>query len=170
MTRSRPARLLPTTVVPLLSSVPYGHPEVLRLTQCLHAEQLALYGFADEPDDTPAGHFAPPRGLFVIARLDGCSRAVACGGWRLIAPDTAEIKRMYVQPEARGLSLGRRILQHLETAAQATGVTKFLLETGNQNHAALSLYTACGYSPTPSYAPGRNPAVNRALAKTTKQR
>ncbi|GAA2668376.1 MULTISPECIES: hypothetical protein [Actinosynnema] len=41
-----------------------------------------------------------------------------------------------------------------------------LLETGMRNQAALALYRATGYRLVPSYVPGRDPQVNRALAKS----
>ncbi|WP_063857013.1 MULTISPECIES: GNAT family N-acetyltransferase [unclassified Kitasatospora] len=149
-----------------LAVVPYNGPEARPLTQALHAEQIATYGFAEDPDDTPADHFNPPNGVFVIARLRGRQAAVGCGGCRLIAPDTAEIKRMYVHPDARGLSLGSRILELLEQEARTLGAARILLETGNRNAAALSLYEKFNYRPIPPYVPGRQPSVNRAMAKT----
>jgi GNAT superfamily N-acetyltransferase len=153
---------LPT---PLLTSVPYSHPDARRLTRALHQEQMALYGFADDPEETPEDAFHPAHGLFVIARYDGISGAVGCGGWRLLAPCTAEIKRMYVATAARGRGLGRRILGHLERQAAGLGITRFILETGARNEAALALYQASGYQLTASYVPGRNPEVNRAMIK-----
>ncbi|MGP4114000.1 GNAT family N-acetyltransferase [Streptomyces sp. 4N509B] len=149
--------------VPLLTPVPYSHPDARRLTRTLHQEQVALYGFADDPDETPECDFDPANGLFVIAHFD--SVAVGCGGWRLVAPHTAEIKRMYVATAARGRGLGRHILDHLEQQAGSRGVSRFVLETGARNEAALALYRASGYRLTSPYVPGRNPEVNRAMIK-----
>ncbi|MEO3976822.1 GNAT family N-acetyltransferase [Streptomyces sp. CAU 1734] len=150
---------------PHLSVVPYDHPDAHRLMRQLHAEQISLYGYADDPSDTPAAEFAPPRGLFLLARIHPATEPVACGGWHLIDSRTAEIKRMYVQPEARGLSLGQHLLTRLEHDARHSGTTRILLETGVSNTAALALYHSAGYSPVPSYRKGRNPSVNRALHK-----
>lgn len=72
---------------------------------------------------------------------------------------------MYVRPEARGRSLGRRILQLLEDDARVCGLDHMQLETGVLNRAALALYRAHGYVPVPPYRPGRNPEINRALRK-----
>ncbi|MCM2431068.1 GNAT family N-acetyltransferase [Streptomyces sp. RKAG337] len=150
-----------------LVAVPYDHPEARRLIQCLYAEQLALYGFADDPLAGVVEEFTPPYGLFVLGFLDGSSRAVGCGGWRSLDPQTAEVKKMFVQPKARGASLGRRILELLEQHAAGSGATRLVLETGHRNQAALALYRRCGYEPLPPYVPGRNPRVNRALVKQT---
>ncbi|MGX1759387.1 GNAT family N-acetyltransferase [Streptomyces lydicus] len=154
------------TGTPSLTVASYGDPEARRLTRALHAEQVAVYGFADDPDDTPASHFALPQGLFVIARCDDLPEAVGCGGWRLLAPGTAEIKRMYVTQAGRGRGIGRRILEHLESQAVSRGVIRMVLETGVRNGAALALYRSCGYQPCPSYVPGRDSRVNRAMAKS----
>lgn len=66
---------------------------------------MALYGFADDPSATP------PDGLFLLARTANREPA-GCGGWRRLDEQTAEIKRMYLRPATRGLSLGRRILPY----------------------------------------------------------
>ncbi|MFC5204127.1 GNAT family N-acetyltransferase [Streptomyces kaempferi] len=105
----------------LLREVSYGHPDARRLTQALYREQVAAYGFGDDPADTPVAHFDPPHGLFLIAHRDGV--AVGCGGIRLLDANTAEIKRMYVAQTARGQGLGRHILQSLE-AKQPPGVPR----------------------------------------------
>ncbi|MFE4512686.1 GNAT family N-acetyltransferase [Kitasatospora sp. NPDC056783] len=148
-----------------LTAVPYGTADARALTQALHQEQLATYGSADDPQSTEGAEFDAPHGQFLIARL-GDGPALACGGWRTLSPATAEIKRMYVAPPARGQGLGRRILAALEQDLLGRGHTEVLLETGVRNVAALALYTACGYTPVPSYVPGRNPDINRALMKT----
>ncbi|BAJ26413.1 MULTISPECIES: GNAT family N-acetyltransferase [Kitasatospora] len=155
----------PAVTAAALSTVPYDHPEAQRLTSALHAEQLALYGFADDPRAADPAHFVPPNGLFLIAHADGHDEALGCGGWHLVAPGTVEIKRMYVSPVARGLAIGSAILRGLEQQARGIGARRAILETGSRNLAALALYAHLGYQPIPSYAPGRDPLVNRALAK-----
>jgi ribosomal protein S18 acetylase RimI-like enzyme len=72
---------------------------------------------------------------------------------------------MYANPDARGHGYGHRVLQHLERSAAEAGITRILLETGRDNTDALTLYTRSGYQPIAPYAPGRNPVINRALAK-----
>ncbi|MFD4610025.1 hypothetical protein ACFWOT_18380 [Streptomyces sp. NPDC058440] len=52
-----------------------------RPTQALHAEQLGLYGFADDPDSTPEADFDLSQGLFLIARIG--DDLVGRGGVRL---------------------------------------------------------------------------------------
>ncbi|MCT2588385.1 GNAT family N-acetyltransferase [Streptomyces sp. N2-109] len=144
--------------------ISYDAPQTQELLLRLHDEQTQLYGFADHPADNPAHHFAPPHGLFLIAH-DRTTGPVACGGWRLVVPQTAEIKGMYVAPAARGQTLGRTVLRHLETDAQLRDVTRIQLERGAANLVALALYRSHGYTPVPSYRTGRDPRINRAFSK-----
>ncbi|MFD7919661.1 GNAT family N-acetyltransferase [Streptomyces sp. NPDC059740] len=151
-------------LTPSVSAVPYDHPDARRLTQALRAEQLGLYGFADDPDTTPEADFDPPHGLFLIARIG--DDPVGCAGVRLLDDHTAEIKRMYVSGEARGHGIGRRLLEHLEQHAVRCGARRIMLETGRRNTAALALYHRTGYVPCPPYVPGRDHAINRAMTKS----
>jgi hypothetical protein len=104
----------------------------------LSAELSALY------DDEDSGALIPPgvpgpRGAFVVAWLDGVP--VGCGAIRPArAPNTAEVKRMYVRPAARGKGISRQILQKLETLAVGFGYTTIILETGVGQPAAIGLY------------------------------
>ncbi|MEV6421593.1 GNAT family N-acetyltransferase [Streptomyces sp. NPDC051662] len=147
-----------------MTPAPYDDPVVQELLLGLHGEQRSMYGFADDPADTPVSQFVPPRGSFLLVQ-DEEGNALGCGGWWFLDAQTAEIKRMYVRPEARAQSLGREILLHLEAGAKLRGATSTQLETGVANTAALALYRAQGYMPITSYRPDRNPDVNRALRK-----
>jgi len=42
----------------------------------------------------------------------------------VLDPATAEVKRMYVEPDLRGKRLGRALLDQLEIAARALGVRR----------------------------------------------
>jgi putative acetyltransferase len=74
-------------------------------------------------------------------------RAVGCGAFRVIddQPRTAEIKRMYVAPSARGRKIGAALLSDLERRAMDLGVDRFVLETGPRQPEALHLYSRAGY-------------------------
>jgi putative acetyltransferase len=83
-----------------------------------------------------------PGVTFLTAVIDG--QAVGCGAY-VNRGDYAEIKRMYVMPEYRGLKIGCRLLQELETKAGAAGFKILRLETGVRQPAALRLYEKAGY-------------------------
>ena len=84
-------------------------------------EDLAeRYGGRDAFHPDPES-LAPPAGVFVLARLDGV--AVGCGGFRRFADGVAEIKRMYVVPEARRRGVATALLADLETRALGRSAT-----------------------------------------------
>ena len=57
-------------------------------------------------------------------------RAVGCGGFVRLPDGAAEIKRLFVEPGARGRGVGALLIQAIECAAAKEGVTTLLLETG----------------------------------------
>jgi len=81
---------------------------------------------------------------FVVGRRGGV--CVACGAVILAGAGTAEIKRMWVEPHARGSGFGRRILAAIETLARDEGVTLLRLETGIYQVEAIDLYRSAGFS------------------------
>ncbi|HLY15355.1 MAG TPA: GNAT family N-acetyltransferase [Candidatus Limnocylindrales bacterium] len=92
---------------------------------------------------------SPPAGLFLIARLDG--RPVGCGALKFHPGAPAELKRMWVAPDARGLGLGRRILSELEGQARAVGVEVLHLETNKTLVEAIALYRRSGFVEVPAF-------------------
>ena len=87
--------------------------------------------------------YSPPMGAFLIARRSLV--AVGCGAVRTFAPGIAEIKRMWVSPEARGLGLGRRLLHELEKCARNLKLHTVRLDTNETLNEAIRLYRAAGY-------------------------
>jgi DNA-binding MarR family transcriptional regulator/GNAT superfamily N-acetyltransferase len=90
-----------------------------------------------------AHELAPPAGLLLIARLR--EEPVGCGALKLHANAPGEIKRMWVARRARGLGLGRRLLQELERHAREMGVATLHLETNKTLNEAINLYRESGY-------------------------
>lgn len=84
-----------------------------------------------------------PAGLFLLAALHG--EPVGCGALKFHPGAPAEIKRMWVASEVRGLGLGRRLLAELEARAAARGVRALRLETNRALAEAISLYRSAGY-------------------------
>jgi putative acetyltransferase len=70
--------------------------------------------------------------------------AVGCGAFRQYT-NYVEIKRVWVDPAARGLGLSRKIMTHLEQEAVQRGQRFARLETGISQPEALGLYRAIGY-------------------------
>jgi DNA-binding MarR family transcriptional regulator len=98
---------------------------------------------ADAPELTP------PAGALMLARLQG--RAVGCGALKLHAGAPAELKRMWIASEARGLGLGRRLLLELERYAREAGADVVRLETNGTLQEAIALYRSSGYQEVPAF-------------------
>lgn len=90
-----------------------------------------------------AEEITEPAGLLLLAWLHG--RAVGCGALKFHGSEPAELKRMWVDPSARGLGLGRRILSELEERARRRGVGTVRLETNRALAEAIQLYRSAGY-------------------------
>jgi len=84
-----------------------------------------------------------PAGFLLIARIRG--RAIGCVGLKRHGDAPAEMKRMWVAREARGLGVGRRLLAEVEDRARAAGATVMHLETNGTLKEAIDLYRRNGY-------------------------
>jgi GNAT superfamily N-acetyltransferase len=91
--------------------------------------------------------FARDDVLLLVARSDAGD---ALGMAALNIP-TAELKRMFVSPAARGTGLGRALLEAVESAARAHGIQSLRLETGEPQVAAIALYERAGYVRIPPF-------------------
>jgi len=100
---------------------------------------------------------------FFIARHDG--EAVGCGGVQLFGREYAEVKRMWVRPQFRGLGLGALMLRQLEAHARDHQVPVLRLETGIYQHAAIALYEKHGFRQIPPFGPYWNDPVSRCYEK-----
>ena len=95
--------------------------------------------------------------VFFVARVDG--EAAACGGLKFYGKEYAEVKRMYVRPEFRGMGLAKAILRRLEDHASEQQVSLLRLETGILQTEAIGLYERSGYreiDPFGEYLPDPN--------------
>lgn len=97
--------------------------------------------------------FNDPIGLSyaVVAYQDDLP--VGCGGFKPLDSQVAEVKRMYVDPEARGTGVGRLVLDALEQEARRSGYRALWLETHKRLEPAIRLYRSAGYSTIPNFGP-----------------
>lgn len=152
-----------------VSEVPIGDPVAQLLIEEVQQEYVVRYGGRDE---SPIDHaeFVAPLGAFFVGHADGVP--AVSGAWRRRTDvefdgttNTAEIKRMYVVPSARGLGLARRMLAHLEATAHAAGAEAMILETGEMQPEAIALYLSSGYVVIPGFGHYRDSPVNRCFGK-----
>jgi len=93
---------------------------------------------ADAVDD-----YRPPAGVFLLV-LEG-DAVVGCGAVRRLDDAVGELKRMWIDPVARGRGLGRRLLTALEAAGRDLGYDRLRLDTHEVLVEAIALYEAAGY-------------------------
>ncbi len=89
-------------------------------------------------------------GRLYVAEVD--REAVGVGGLKLLSDTVGEIKRMFVRPAARGLGVGRAIVQQLIDDARTMGCETVYLESASFMHPAHALYRSVGFVPSESYA------------------
>ena len=91
-----------------------------------------------------------PHIQFFVAQGDG--GAVGCSGVAMFA-DLAELKRMYVRPAARGQRVAEALLERIEAAVRAAGLTRLCLETGDRQVAAMRVYERAGFTRCAAFGP-----------------
>jgi len=144
-------RLLTAGSVQIMSVDP-EHPDAQYCLQEYVAElnRRSQRGFDPSVGATALPHeVRPPAGEFFVAYLHG--EAVGCGAVKHHEDAPAEIKRMWIAPKARGLGLGRRLLERLETCARARGARVAHIETSAVLVEALSLYRSTGWVEVPAF-------------------
>lgn len=96
------------------------------------------------------GKFFPPSGRFYLVEWRGAFAGVGC--LKRLAPGVGEIQRMYVQPRARGVGAGRRLVERLIEEARALGYTTLRLESLKALAPAHRLYRSVGFVDIDPYA------------------
>ena len=110
---------------------------------------LAFQDYEPELAALP-GKYAAPRGQLLLAWHG--ERAVGCAAFREIDATTCEMKRVYVRPDARGLNVGRQLVERLLRDAKAAGYARMCLDVLPEFVAARQLYGSLGFAPAPPVA------------------
>jgi GNAT superfamily N-acetyltransferase len=124
-------------------TVPADDPDFERLAAAMGAEIDDLYDYRGLGPIPGVASFSEHVRAPVVGYAEGT--AVACGVVRHWDEETAEIKRMYVEPEVRGRQVARQLLVALEDAARALDYSRAVLDTGPSQPHAKALYESTGY-------------------------
>jgi DNA-binding MarR family transcriptional regulator/GNAT superfamily N-acetyltransferase len=123
-----------------------GHPSARYCLTEYYAELDRRFAAGFDPDVGGASgpdELTPPAGTFLVATLDG--EPVGCGALRFHPNGATEIKRLWVAPPARGMGLGRRLLDELEAQARQRGSASVCLDTNRALDEAIAMYRRAGY-------------------------
>jgi ribosomal protein S18 acetylase RimI-like enzyme len=111
---------------------------------------LAYQGFAAEMAAMP-GKYAPPGGALLLARRAN-DEAIGCVGLRPIDPTgCCEMKRLYVTRQARGIGLGKALVDAVVAEAQRIGYREIRLDTLPTMDEAIGLYRKLGFEEIAPY-------------------
>ena len=99
--------------------------------------------------DPDAKDMRRPRGSFIVAMSD--TLPIGCVGLKGTDHGYAEIKRLWVAPSARGLGLGRRLMDATERAARDLGIKLLRLDTNSALPEAGRLYRSTGWREIPRF-------------------
>lgn len=116
-------------------------------------ETLAEFGanhpgtvYFDPSTDELYEVFRKQGSIYFVALLDG--KIIGGGGIYPtdgLDPDTCELVKMYLLPEARGLGLGRTLIQKCLEFAKDAGYEKVYLESMPELKKALKVYERYGF-------------------------
>ena len=101
------------------------------------------------------GNYLPPDGAVILAHRS--DNLVGCGFLRRIRPDAAEIKRLFVVPEARGVGLGGRLVSCIIRRADEMDFRELYLDTAHFMRDASRLYQRFGFQMIDRYPENANP-------------
>jgi GNAT superfamily N-acetyltransferase len=117
----------------------------------MRVELNDVYGSFNRLDNPPlaSDELRGPVGAYLVG-YEG-DEAVAGGGIRRLDAGVAEIKRMFVRPQARSRGVARALLEALEKTAREAGYERVRLDTGPKQVHGLALYRSAGYVDVPAY-------------------
>ena len=129
-------------------------------TRALLAEYWRSFGFNpcfqgfDRELATLPGAYAPPRGTLLLVPGEGCVAV------RPLDAETAEMKRLYLRPQARGKGLGRALALGAVAHARELGFARIVLDTLPEQMAeAVALYRSMGFREGAPYLPEATPGA-----------
>jgi DNA-binding MarR family transcriptional regulator len=127
-------------------------PEARHCLQCYYDDLGRRFETGFDPArslDPEAAALRPPVGSFLVAMSDGMP--LGCVALKGSGGDAGELKRLWVDPSARGLGLARRLIGECEAAALALGMTRLRLDTNRALTEAIAMYRRLGWREIPAF-------------------
>jgi putative acetyltransferase len=123
---------------------------IIRAVMTEHGASGPGFAIHDAEVAAMSAAYATPQARYYVVERAG--RVLGGGGFAPLAGSepraaTCELRKMYFEPEARGLGLGRALLLLLLDEMRAAGFRRCYLETTRQMTAAQRLYRAAGFRP-----------------------
>ncbi len=153
----------------IVEPVPFDHPDAVALRAAHEAFGDALYA-----SDPASRHrftsevLDPETVLLTVVAYDDDGRPVGHACLRRLDGPMAgdlEIKRMFVEPDARGSGVADALLAAVEQRARDEGVPRVVIHTGDRQHAALRFYERHGYTPIDIFPPYEAVTYSRCFEK-----
>lgn len=116
---------------------------------------LCFQGFEKEVNSLP-GKYAAPEGRLYIVKMD--NKYIGCIALRKIEDGVCEMKRLYLNENARGKGIGNKLIELVIQDAKEIGYKTMRLDTIKEKMPkAVSLYEAHGFLETKPYYHNPNP-------------
>ncbi|MEY5037457.1 MAG: hypothetical protein RL472_563 [Pseudomonadota bacterium] len=148
--------LIATQLLHDVTEIAEADPDTPEALGCLAAYYgLLVEAIPDLPADKlplplpDAAAYRPPQGVFLLALSDGMP--VGCVSLRPLEGVEAEVKRLWVHPDARGQGLARRLMAALEARARAMGYQRLKLDSNSALTDAITLYRRMGWADCAPY-------------------
>jgi putative acetyltransferase len=139
---------LPSNII-IRNIQPSDNPElavIVRNTLTEFGANVPGTVYFDPTTDALFELFQTPKAAYFVAEANG----KILGGGGIYPTDglpenTCELVKMYLLPEARGIGLGRTLIERCLEAACEMGFQQVYLETLNELHLALKIYAKFGF-------------------------
>jgi GNAT superfamily N-acetyltransferase len=131
---------------PVIAAVLPGSAEGREVLRAYFCEIVGrLYGRAASTAEVdaamagdPSDALVPPTGLLLVARR--ARTTVGCAGLLLLPGRMGEVKRVFVDPAARGGGVGTLLMRAIEDAARSCQLSRLRLDTRSNLTEARRLY------------------------------
>jgi GNAT superfamily N-acetyltransferase len=139
-------------MTPHISLADPTSPQALLALRAYYSELAVTFPGGFDPGPLPGDgleQMRPPLGLFLLAWAD--DSPIGCVVLRGDGTPTAEVKRLWVAPAARGTGFAASLMAEVEDRARKMAITRLVLDTSRHLPAAIAFYRRHGWTEIPRY-------------------